>query len=643
MTPSSVPGVLQTNPSSTARRGLPAHHAGLCRRHPEDPQRHVPEELLHLPALRGRSRPGQRGCSPASSPPATCPCPAAAHVRDAGRGGHHPASARRSRRDVDESPTTTSAGPTAPAVGVERVRVVGLRRGGYRRRDTGSSSGSGRVRGAGNGGTRSSRVTEGHRPEFAECRPDPGFAIGLLRWVLPFLLFVGLGAALGRALDEPAAASEAGRWPRGHRGPGLGPGGRRGPMRRDPHARPPSAPRCRHRAAAVAVPVAAGSLLPHRPPSAAASAVGRDGHHRPHPGPRPRGVLRSGGSSTPFTVALPANASCPADTAHHGYHVYSYLVPEGHRPVGGDASSSLPSTGLRAGDAGAPTTGRSTPPSTPARSSASPTTSSGGRWSGRAAVSWPCRRCWAEPTTGCGRPASPAPTPTAPLTRYWNTQVTFSRHRRRRRPGVRLAGGSGAAHRRFRPSPTADGLTSTGGRTGPGRRPAPTAGRLRPASTAPPATTGGTGLPERRGERSGRRVAPRPRLSAAHPRPRRCPGGRPLPWARGARPWSPGSCSCSGGTAGRGSARRRGGRCDDPDPDRPRARDAPGRAVPDRGPRRLAGTGLRPGGGAAAATDLRRDRPPRQAVTISRSATVVRFALVVVALAPSGWSCSWPT
>ena len=39
--------------------------------------------------------------------------------------------------------------------------------------------------------------------------------------------------------------------------------------------------------------------------------------------------LDSGGSATSYGVALPSGASCPGDTAHQGYHVYSYLVPEG--------------------------------------------------------------------------------------------------------------------------------------------------------------------------------------------------------------------------------------------------------------------------------------------------------------------------
>ena len=39
--------------------------------------------------------------------------------------------------------------------------------------------------------------------------------------------------------------------------------------------------------------------------------------------------LTQGGSTTQFTVALPAQAACTGDTASDGYHVYSYLVPEG--------------------------------------------------------------------------------------------------------------------------------------------------------------------------------------------------------------------------------------------------------------------------------------------------------------------------
>jgi hypothetical protein len=43
--------------------------------------------------------------------------------------------------------------------------------------------------------------------------------------------------------------------------------------------------------------------------------------------------LNSGGSATPYAVVLPSGASCPGDTAHDGYHVFSYLVPQGVSPT----------------------------------------------------------------------------------------------------------------------------------------------------------------------------------------------------------------------------------------------------------------------------------------------------------------------
>jgi hypothetical protein len=43
--------------------------------------------------------------------------------------------------------------------------------------------------------------------------------------------------------------------------------------------------------------------------------------------------LNSGGSATTYGVLLPSGASCPGDTAHDGYHVFSYLVPEGVSPT----------------------------------------------------------------------------------------------------------------------------------------------------------------------------------------------------------------------------------------------------------------------------------------------------------------------
>jgi hypothetical protein len=54
--------------------------------------------------------------------------------------------------------------------------------------------------------------------------------------------------------------------------------------------------------------------------------------------------LASGGSTTPFSATLPANASCSGDTASSGFHVFSYLVPKG-TAVSGITFTEFPSTG----------------------------------------------------------------------------------------------------------------------------------------------------------------------------------------------------------------------------------------------------------------------------------------------------------
>jgi hypothetical protein len=55
--------------------------------------------------------------------------------------------------------------------------------------------------------------------------------------------------------------------------------------------------------------------------------------------------LASGGSATSFTVSLPAQAACTGDTASGGYHVFSYLVPQGTSPTSVSFSTEDPSTG----------------------------------------------------------------------------------------------------------------------------------------------------------------------------------------------------------------------------------------------------------------------------------------------------------
>ena len=54
-------------------------------------------------------------------------------------------------------------------------------------------------------------------------------------------------------------------------------------------------------------------------------------------------ALGSGGSTTPYGVVLPAGASCPGDTAHDGYHVFTYLVPSHASPTDVSFTTGLPS------------------------------------------------------------------------------------------------------------------------------------------------------------------------------------------------------------------------------------------------------------------------------------------------------------
>ena len=87
-------------------------------------------------------------------------------------------------------------------------------------------------------------------------------------------------------------------------------------------------PRSASRRAALPLPVAAGAVFLLMAPYAAASTGIGTATIAP-PGATAGTPLLSGEASTPFTVALPPNAACPGDTAHHGDHVYSYLVPAG--------------------------------------------------------------------------------------------------------------------------------------------------------------------------------------------------------------------------------------------------------------------------------------------------------------------------
>jgi len=72
-----------------------------------------------------------------------------------------------------------------------------------------------------------------------------------------------------------------------------------------------------------------GSILVQSPLAGAAATAGTANITKPGS----LAVLDSGGPSTSYGILLPAGARCPGDTAHDGYHVFSYLVPKGVSPA----------------------------------------------------------------------------------------------------------------------------------------------------------------------------------------------------------------------------------------------------------------------------------------------------------------------
>jgi hypothetical protein len=83
----------------------------------------------------------------------------------------------------------------------------------------------------------------------------------------------------------------------------------------------------------------AGSILVQSP-LAGAGAIGGTAYITR---PGSAAVLDSGDPSTSYGVLLPSGSSCPGDTAHDGYHVFSYLVPKGVSPASVSFKTGVPS------------------------------------------------------------------------------------------------------------------------------------------------------------------------------------------------------------------------------------------------------------------------------------------------------------
>ncbi len=91
--------------------------------------------------------------------------------------------------------------------------------------------------------------------------------------------------------------------------------------------------------AAIGLPVVCALWLLAAPATAWAATTGTATIIQPNTG----APLDSGGLGTAYGVSLPSGASCPGDTAHQGFHVYSYLVPAGHNPTEASYRGEFPS------------------------------------------------------------------------------------------------------------------------------------------------------------------------------------------------------------------------------------------------------------------------------------------------------------
>jgi hypothetical protein len=168
----------------------------------------------------------------------------------------------------------------------------------------------------------------------------------------------------------------------------------------------------------MAAPVAAGAFLLAAPTAAASTVSGTATIAAP--GATARGELGAGSSSTMFTVALPANASCPADTAHHGYHVYSYLVPLGTE-LSAVKFIDFPSKGY-----GLDANGRYYGAINTALGTGQIIGIPNDFEWGRLARSVPVSTLVGGPSHGVWEAGIACATTRGALARYWNTQVTFT-------------------------------------------------------------------------------------------------------------------------------------------------------------------------------------------------------------------------
>ena len=408
-------------------RRLPADHAHLCRHHPEDPRQDVPEELLGVPAATRPDPDRSAASSPGSSRPDSCPSRPRSQPRRWPRrppspSRQRPTRPRRRRPPRSPPPDSTSPGSSVPgSSGTDGSLSYG---------PGGSDYGSGPGAKASKLKSSSSSPSAAIGPSALERHPDPG-----VRRRAP-----ALDAAVpalrrsrcrpGGGVDEPDPPPEAGRRPRGHRLRRRSGVPRSGfDVIRVPVSRA-ALPRRRHSGAGgrrLSAPDGHPGGRRHRE---------RGGHHRR---PGSHGQRRAPSRWPVHAVHRGAAGQRLLLGRHRPPRLPRLQLPgaEGHRSRRRSDSSTSP---RRDTDWTAPaaTTGRSTPPSAPARSSASPTTSSGVRWSARRGLPHadPGRR---EQPRGVGSRHRLRQQPRRP---HQLLEHPGHLHRQRPVPGVHLAGGS---------------------------------------------------------------------------------------------------------------------------------------------------------------------------------------------------------
>ncbi len=132
-------------------------------------------------------------------------------------------------------------------------------------------------------------------------------------------------------------------------------------------------------------------------------------------------TLTSGGSTTQFTLSLPASAACDGDTATGGYHVFSYLVPQGTDPTQESFVNGFPSVDYGLVDANGNYFGKVNTAQTTGQVINIPTNLEFGPLLSKGVTA-----ATLESNDGVWETGVACANSSGTVTDYWNTQVTFT-------------------------------------------------------------------------------------------------------------------------------------------------------------------------------------------------------------------------